>query len=120
MTDVHTKKQRSYNMSRIKASETKAELKIKSFLKKLGFIYQPKNIYGKPDFAHKKEKIAVFVDGCFWHKCSKHFKLPATNRKFWKDKINKNAERDKKITKKLRKDGWKVIRVWEHGINKIK
>ncbi|MBA7601626.1 Very short patch repair protein [subsurface metagenome] len=120
MVDVHTKEQRSYNMSRIKSAETKAELKIKPFLKILGFIYQPKNVYGKPDFIHRKEKIAIFVDGCFWHKCPKHYKKPTSNKKFWEKKINKNAERDKKVTKKLRKDGWGVIRIWEHDMNKIK
>ncbi len=120
MTDVHTKKQRSYNMSRIKASETKAELKLKPFMKLLGFAYQPKKITGKPDFANRRQKIAVFVDGCFWHKCPEHYKEPKSNKKFWKEKINKNVERDKQTTKRLKKDGWKVIRVWEHKIKKIK
>jgi len=120
MTDVHTKEQRSYNMSQIKASKTKPELKLKKIMKVLSFSYQPKNILGKPDFANKKEKIAIFIDGCFWHKCQKCFKSPKTNGKFWKEKIEKNVERDKKVTKKLKKDGWKVIRVWEHNIKKIK
>ena len=120
MTDVHTKKQRSYNMSKIKAAETKAELKLKKFFKVLGFSYQPKNIYGKPDFIHRKEKIAVFIDGCFWHKCPKHYQDPKTNRKFWKNKINKNTERDKQVVKKLKKDRWRVLRIWEHDIKKIK
>jgi len=107
-------------MSRIKSSETKIELKLKPFMKSIGFSYQPKNVYGRPDFINRKEKIALFVDGCFWHKCSKHYKEPKSNREYWREKINKNSERDKKITKKLRKDGWKVIRVWEHSIKKIK
>jgi len=119
MVDVHTSKQRSYNMSRIKASETKLELKFKKLFKVLGFIYQPKNVYGKPDFIHKKEKITVFIDSCFWHKCPKHYKGPSTNKKFWRDKINKNSERDKKVTKKLKKDGWRVIRIWEHSIKRL-
>ena len=117
MTDIFTKKQRSYNMSRIRASETNIELKFKPFLKSLGFIYQPKNIIGRPDFIHKKEKIAVFVDGCFWHKCTKHFKLPSSNKDFWKNKINRNVSRDKEVTKSLRKEGWKIIRIWEHDLN---
>ena len=120
MADVHTKEQRSYNMSMIKASRTKPELKIKKFMKILGFTYQPKNIVGKPDFANKKQKIAVFVDGCFWHKCPKCYKKPKTNTKFWNDKINKNVERDKKINIVLKKNGWKVIRLWEHSLKKIK
>ena len=118
MADVHTKEQRGYNMSRIRSSKTKTELKFKSLFKALGFTYQPKNVYGKPDFIHKKEKIAVFVDGCFWHGCPKHFRMPKSNRKFWSEKIRKNAERDKIVTKNLRKDGWKVLRVWEHNIKR--
>ena len=118
MTDVHTKKQRSYNMSKIRASETKLELRLKKFLKNLGFIYQPKNVYGRPDFAHKKEKVAIFIDGCFWHKCPKHFTAPKSSEKFWKNKINRNAERDREVTKRLKRGGWKVIRVWEHDLKK--
>jgi len=120
MTDVHTKKQRSYNMSQIKSSNTKPELKFKKTLRLLGFIYQPKNILGKPDFANRKEKIAIFIDGCFWHKCPKHYKNPKQNEKFWTEKIQKNVERDKKVTKKLKKAGWRVIRIWEHKIRKTK
>jgi len=119
MTDVHSKERRSYNMSKIKSTNTKPELKLKKIMKVLGFAYQPK-IYGKPDFANKKEKIAVFVDGCFWHKCPKCFKAPKTNKKFWDEKIEKNTGRDKKVTKHLRKDGWRVIRIWEHDLRKIK
>ena len=115
MTDVLTKKQRSYNMSMIKSSKTKPELKIKKLLKILGFSYQPK-IYGRPDFANRKEKIAVFIDGCFWHKCPKHFVKPKSNIKFWEEKIRKNIERDREVNRKLRKRGWKVIRIWEHKI----
>ncbi len=113
MADVHTKEQRSYNMSKIRASETKAELKLKPFFKVLGFIYQPKNIPERPDFANKKEKIAVFVDGCFWHKCPKHYIAPEQNKEFWRNKIERNIERDKKVNRSLKKKGWKVIRIWE-------
>ena len=115
MTDVLSKEQRSYCMSKIKSSKTKPELKLKKTLKLFGFIYQPK-IYGKPDFIHRREKIAVFVDGCFWHKCPKCFKKPKTNGKFWIENINKNVEMDKKFTKKLKKEGWKVITIWEHKL----
>ncbi len=119
MSDVHTKKQRSYNMSKIKGKNTGPELRLKKILKILGFSYQTK-MYGKPDFANIKEKIAVFVDGCFWHRCSKHYTPPKQNKKFWKEKIERNIKRDKEVTQKLRKDGWRVIRVWEHDIKKIK
>ncbi len=113
MADVHNKKTRSYNMSRIRGSETKAELKLRPFLNALGFTYQPKNISEKPDFAHRKEKVAVFIDGCFWHKCPKHYIPPKQNADFWKKKIERNVLRDEKVNRSLRKKGWKVIRIWE-------
>ncbi len=116
MTDVHTKTQRSYNMSRIRSSKTKAELKLINFFRSLGFKYQPKNVYGKPDFANSREKIAIFVDGCFWHKCPKHFIKPKSNVKFWEEKIRKNIKRDREVNKKLREIGWKIIRIWEHEL----
>lgn len=116
MADTMTKKQRSFCMSRIRGRDTKPELKIKRLMKKLGFSHQPKGIIGRPDFANKKEKIAVFVDGCFWHGCPKHCKKPKTNKKFWYKKIAANVKRDKQVNTKLKKDGWRVIRIWEHKI----
>jgi len=115
MTDVLTKRQRSYNMSRIKASKTKPELKLKPLLVALGFRYQPK-LYGKPDFANFKTRTAIFIDGCFWHKCLEHYKKPKQHAKFWKDKINNNVKRDKLVNSMLKKFGWKVIRIWEHEL----
>ena len=112
MADVHTKEKRSYNMSRIRGRDTKPELKLKDLLERKGFVYQP-NESGKPDFINYKKKIIIFVDGCFWHKCPKCFRLPSTNTKFWRDKINKNVLRDKEITKNYQSSGWKVIRIWE-------
>ena len=116
MTDTLTKTQRSYLMSTIKGSNTKAELYMKKMLKPLHFIYQPKGIYGKPDFANKKERIAIFIDGCFWHGCGRHFKMPESNTSFWEQKISRNKMRDRAVSSKLRGDGWRVIRVWEHDI----
>lgn len=120
MVDILTKKERSYCMSRIRGSKTSPELKIRKIMKLLGFSYQPKGIYGKPDYANKKEKIIIFIDGCYWHKCSKHFIQPKTNKKFWMDKINKNVLRDRQVNKKLKKEGWRIIRVWEHDLKQLK
>jgi DNA mismatch endonuclease (patch repair protein) len=66
-------------MSRIRSSNTKPEQKVRAVLKGLSFTYQPKGIYGRPDFANKKEKIAVFIDGCFWHGCTEHYSKPKSN-----------------------------------------
>ncbi|MCL4363218.1 very short patch repair endonuclease [Candidatus Marsarchaeota archaeon] len=119
MADWHTKEQRSYNMSRIRGSKTGPELKLRDSLKNLGFTYQPKGIYGRPDFANRKIRTAVFIDGCFWHGCPEHYIKPKSNRGYWLPKIRKNAERDRAVNKHLQAQGWRVIRVWEHSLKKI-
>jgi len=68
---------------------------------------------GKPDFTFRKEKLTVFVDGCFWHRCPKCYREPKTNADFWKNKIQTNVKRDRWVTKELRKAGWNVSRIWE-------
>jgi len=115
MADVHSKEKRSYNMSRIRGRDTKPELKLKDYFEKKGFVYQP-NEYGKPDFIHYRKKIVVFIDGCFWHKCPKCFKLPETNKEFWEKKINRNCRRDIEIDLNYESSGWKVVRIREHEI----
>lgn len=116
MADVLTKEQRSYNMSRIRSSKTKPELKIKKLMKKIGFGYHLKNIEGNPDFADRNRKIAVFIDGCFWHACPEHYKEPKSNATFWSKKIKQNKARDEKVNGILIKSGWQVIRLWEHDL----
>ena len=113
MTDVHTKKQRSYNMSCIRSRETKPEIILKKFLDDKGFAYQP-DLYGKPDFVNFDKKVVLFVDGCFWHKCPKCFVTPSTNKGFWEKKIDGNVLRDKEINHNYLNSRWKVIRIWEH------
>jgi DNA mismatch endonuclease (patch repair protein) len=82
----------------------------------LEFSYQPKGLLGKPDFADRKRKIAVFIDGCFWHGCPRHGHYPKSNAQFWKNKILTNKKRDKRFNLKLKENGWRVIRVWEHEL----
>lgn len=102
-------------MSKIKSKNTKIELQFKKLIRGLKFVYQPK-IFGKPDFASKKLKIAIFIDSCFWHKCPRHFRMPSSNKSYWKSKMNRNLKRANEVNKKLKKEGWKVIRIWEHNI----
>ena len=111
MSDNITKKQRSYCMSRIRNKNTYPEISFKEIFK--GFKDQPK-MFGHPDFVDKKNKTVVFIDGCFWHKCSKHFKRPKTNMAYWDEKIRKNVIRDKKVNSEYKNKGWKVVRLWEH------
>jgi len=73
---------------------------------------------GKPDFTFRKEKLALFVDGCFWHRCPKCYREPKTNSDFWKSKIENNVKRDRKVTNELRQAGWSVIRLWECQLKK--
>lgn len=115
MPDKFSKETRSRVMSKIRSKNTVIETILKNLLKGLHLRQYPK-IYGNPDFGSKKRKIAIFVDGCFWHKCPKCYVKPKSNKKYWLPKIEKNVERDKKINKRLKKEGWRVIRVWEHKI----
>ncbi len=117
MADVHTKKQRSFNMSRIKGKDTKPEMLVRKFLHANGFRYKlhDKKLPGKPDIVLPKYNTVIFVHGCFWHghtNC-KYFKIPQTRTKWWTDKINANKANDSKAIKALKKDGWKIITVWE-------
>ena len=74
------------------------------------------DIVGKPDFAFPKHKLAVFVDGCFWHGCPKHGVQPKGNRQFWLTKLEANKARDRKVNRLLRSNGWHVLRIWEHDL----
>ncbi len=75
-------------------------------------------LFGRPDFAFPKRKVAVFVDGCFWHGCPKCYTRPKTNRKFWDKKRTDNMARDKRVNRQLRQRGWRVIRIWQHSLKK--
>ncbi|MBL7723454.1 MAG: DNA mismatch endonuclease Vsr [Chitinophagaceae bacterium] len=117
MADVHNRKTRSYNMSRIRSGNTKPEMLVRKFLHANGFRYKlhDKTLPGKPDIVLPKYKTIIFIHGCFWHghaNC-KYFKVPKTRTQWWLDKINRNKANDAKAVKVLRKDGWKIITVWE-------
>lgn len=118
MSDVLTKEQRHYNMSRIRSSKTGPELKLKPALEYLNFEYQPNGIYGKPDFANKTNQILLFIDGCYWHKCPFDFVTPKTRTEFWLQKIDGNVKRDTIVNGELEREGWKVVRIWEHDVRK--
>jgi DNA mismatch endonuclease (patch repair protein) len=75
-------------------------------------------IMGRPDFAFRRERVVVFVDGCFWHQCPKCSNMPATNRAFWREKLAKNVARDRLVTRTLRAEGWTVVRIWEHELRR--
>ncbi len=105
-------------MSRIRGSNTKIDLKMKTMLSDSGYKFEmyPK-MYSNPDFVHKRKKIIIFCDGDFWHGYN-YDKKKKPAKKFWRDKIQKNMRRDQKYTRRLRRDGWSVLRFWEHDIEK--
>jgi len=111
--------ERSRIMASVKSRDTKStELKFISLLKEKGITGWRRNypLTGKPDFVFPLFKITVFIDGCFWHGCPRHCRMPSSNVNYWNTKIEKNKIRDKKITKALKMKGWQVIRIWEHEI----
>ncbi len=119
VADNLTPEQRSFCMSRIKGKDTEIELRVRSALHKRGLRYRKhvKGLPGKPDIVFRSAKVAVFVDGDFWHGYN-FSKWEHKVSHFWKDKIAKNRERDANNHRMLRKMGWKVIRLWQHEIEK--
>jgi len=121
MTDVLTRAQRSFNMSQIRSRNTRPETRLRSLLTNAGltgFELHPTSIPGKPDFYFPSERFAVFVDGCFWHRCPTCFRMPSQNRAFWEKKISLNITRDRKVNKLLRVQGVTTLRIKEHEINR--
>ena len=116
--DNLTKEQRRKNMQHISSENTTPELMVTRELKrrKIYFAEHVKTIIGKPDIVFRRKKVIVFVDSDFWHGHPKRFIMPMTNYQYWSNKISRNKERDKQVTKELRLKGWKVIRLWEYDI----
>ncbi|MHB8519187.1 MAG: very short patch repair endonuclease [Limisphaerales bacterium] len=120
MADVFSEKKRSEVMAAIrsKANEN-TEIKLAAFLRANRITGWRRNqqVFGKPDFIFPKLRMAMFVDGCFWHGCPKHGRKPGSNRSYWLPKLQRNKQRDKEVTKSLRLKGWRVLRVWEHELS---
>ncbi len=121
MADVFSKAKRSAVMSRIRGSGNKdTELALMKLFRQHRIIgwRRGQPVFGKPDFIFRPARLAVFVDGCFWHGCPKHCKIPVGNRAFWKKKFAANMARDRRVNQELRNLGWRVIRIWEHDLTK--
>lgn len=121
MSDVFTKSKRSEVMSRIRGRGNKnTEIALMNLFRRHHITGWRRSqlVFGKPDFIFRVAKLAVFVDGCFWHGCRRHGNTPASNRAFWKKKFATNKERDRRVNHVLRKNGWRVVRIWEHDLSK--
>jgi DNA mismatch endonuclease, patch repair protein len=116
----NTSTTRSANMRAISSQGNRStERKLRGMLVSGGYSgwrLHAKDILGTPDFFFAEAKLAVFVDGCFWHGCPQCGHVPKTNSGYWRQKIEKNYVRDQSITRKLRRRGYRVIRVWECNI----
>lgn len=112
-------------MSRIRGNGLKPERVVAAALADLGLRARRniKSLPGSPDFVLDRERIALFVHGCFWHACPKHLRMPRTRREFWAEKFAGNSARDARAARALRRSGWSVLTVWEHdtrrGIERV-
>jgi len=119
MADSLTRKERSTVMAKIRSFGNKnTEIRLASILRRNGLIgwRRRTTVLGKPDFVFFKGRIAVFVDGCFWHGCPKCYRAPKSNKRYWQQKIISNKKRDLYVNRILRSQGWNVLRFWECGL----
>jgi len=117
---MSTKLSRSENMSRIRSRNTRPELLLRRALWAAGLRYRLHyNLVGKPDLVLIKARIAIFVDGCFWHGCPQHYSAPNARQEFWKAKLRENVLRDFAADDGLVSKGWKVLRIWQHELKSV-
>lgn len=120
--DIFSVEKRSEVMSRIRSKNTKAEVVVFRYLRKQGIYFQRhyKRVPGSPDIALPRKKKAVFIDGDFWHGRKYHATISRLPEGYWREKIERNVKRDRSSRRKLKKDGWQIIRAWESDINRKK
>jgi DNA mismatch endonuclease (patch repair protein) len=119
MLDRVSREKRSRIMSAIRSENTKPELTLRKALWSGGLRFRIHYGEEKIDIAFPSQKLAVFVDGCFWHKCPLHSHLPKSRKDYWTPKLAKNVARDKQKDKRLKAMGWVVLHFWEHDIPEI-
>lgn len=118
--DTPTTPGRSRNMKAIRRTDTKPEVQLRSALHRRGLRFRKDLLIRtsarrvRPDIVFTARKLAVFIDGCFWHCCPEHGRQPAVNVGYWSPKLQRNVERDRLTDAALLADGWRVIRLWEH------
>ena len=121
MPDIFSKRKHSAVMSLIRSrGNTATELRLVAVFRRHRITgwRRGSKLVGKPDFVFPKLKLAVFVDGCFWHGCPKHGTKPRQNAQFWREKIARNRARDRLVNRTLRALGWRVLRIWEHELRR--
>jgi DNA mismatch endonuclease, patch repair protein len=118
MADQFGAEVRSRIMSRVRGRDTGPERAVRSLVWSRGLRYRThdSSVPGRPDISHKGKRVAVFLDGCFWHGCPKHYTRPASRQEFWDAKLAANRDRREAVLKDLRAKGWNVVQVWECDI----
>lgn len=120
MTDIVDVETRSRMMANIRSKNTQPEMIVRRYLHGLGYRFRLHctNLPGRPDLVLPKYKLAIFVNGCFWHRHQNCFyaTTPATRKAFWQEKLNRNAERDARHIKHLNEAGWRSMTIWECGL----
>src|SRR5215213_1188771 len=119
MADVFSRTKRSYIMSRVKSRGNRlTELRLVELFRAHGVRGWRRNstMFGRPDFVFPKARVAIFVDGCFWHGCPLHGTVPLTNREFWVAKLARNRTRDRLVNRMLKSKGWVPLRIWQHDL----
>ena len=117
--DIFTKAKRSEVMARVRSRGNAAtELRLMVIFRSHGITGWRRNrpVFGRPDFVFPAQRVAVFVDGCFWHGCPRHYNAPASHAAFWRRKLVANRTRDRLVTRTLTRAGWLVLRIWEHAL----
>ncbi|HEY5287193.1 MAG TPA: very short patch repair endonuclease [Solirubrobacteraceae bacterium] len=115
------RQQRSRTMAAVPSQYTSLEQQLAAFMWAVGIRGWRRNLKvgrARPDFAFPRQKVAVFVDGCFWHGCPECGRRPSSNTSYWTAKLDRNIERDDEQTKRLRSAGWTVLRFWGHEIER--
>jgi DNA mismatch endonuclease, patch repair protein len=119
MTDWLTRDQRSRNMASIRSKGNRTtEARFVTLLRRsrISGWRRHLNLPGKPDFVFKKMRLAIFIDGCFWHGCPRCYRLPEDNRPYWRKKVLSNRRRDSRNAQRLHRKGWALLRFWEHSL----
>ncbi len=121
--DTITRAARSALMAKIKSRGGKStEVALAQLLRreKLPGWRRGSALTGRPDFVYPAQRLAIFVDGCFWHGCPRCYRRPSSRRNYWDAKVLRNQLRDKRVRRALRQQGWRVLRIWEHELKRPK
>ena len=122
VADVFTKAKRSRVMAAIRSKGNKeTEMKLARIFRRhrISGWRRHLSLVGNPDFVFRKQRLTIFVDGCFWHGCPKHLRMPRSHQAYWLQKIARNRRRDWIVTRALRREGWRVLRIWGHELNNV-